>query len=104
MGHLAASDDAGVPTVVVVPPMALDALAAAGADTQAYLAAVGELSETVRGRGLPFLDFTSAYDTSLFADPAHLNAAGTERFSRELATAVDSACAALDHDGDGGCR
>lgn len=83
-----------VPVVVVSPPIAVDALAAAGVDVAEYQAAVDEIAETVRGRGLPFVDLSAGYATDLFADPLHLNAAGTEVFSRDLAVAVDAACAA----------
>lgn len=100
-GLLDTLDRAGVPAVVVAPPIALDRLSGAGADAQAYLDAVGELAATVEGRGLPFLDFSTAYDDGAFADPLHLNGAGTERFSRDLATAVDEVCAALAT--DAGC-
>jgi hypothetical protein len=86
-------DDAEVPAVVVSPPIAVDALAAAGADAAVYQAAVDEIATTAEERGLVFLDFSTGYDSTLFADPLHLNAAGTERFSQDLAAAVDAACA-----------
>lgn len=85
-------EDDGVAPVVVVPPLALTELASAGLDRDAYLDAVARLGDTVRSRGLPFLDFTTAYGRDLFADPIHLNAAGTARFSADLAAAVDGLC------------
>jgi hypothetical protein len=48
----------------------------------------------VEDRDLLFLDFTQGYPTELFADPLHLNAAGTDQLSRDLAVALDEACAA----------
>ena len=102
-GLLDELEDAEVPTIVIAPPIALDALAAAGVDVAAYQEAVAELAATVEDRGLVFLDFSAAYDSSLFADPLHLNAAGTEQLSRDLALAVDAACVEQDAAADGGC-
>jgi hypothetical protein len=87
-------EEAEVPVVLVSPPIADQALAAAGADVAAYQEAVAEIAATAEERGLPFIDLSTGYDSALFADPLHLNAAGTEQLSRDLAAAVDAACAA----------
>jgi hypothetical protein len=90
-------EDDDLPVVVVAPPVALAELAAAGADVEAYVEAVAELERTVLDRDLVFIDLTVAYGPELFADPLHLNAAGTEQLSRDLAVAIDAEC------GTGGC-
>lgn len=90
---LATYADQGLAVVVVVPPTALDVLAANGIDTNRWRAATAELVDHVRARGFPVVDFTEAgYDRRLFFDPLHLNGEGSKRFSIELAAKVDQLC------------
>lgn len=83
----------GASLVLVVPPTALDVMAASGIDVDQWRAAVRTLADRARELDVAFVDFTDAgYDRSQFFDPFHLNGAGSDRFSRELGAAVDGLC------------
>lgn len=80
----------GAEVVVVVPPLAYPVLATAGADTGRLREGVEVIAEQATAAGVPVVDFTEEqFPTSAFTDVAHLNAAGTERFSAQLAATLD---------------
>lgn len=84
---------AGVPLVVVIPPVALDVLSDSGVDAGKWRAATTTLVDHLRAGGVPVIDMTDAgFDRTLFFDPLHLNDAGAHRFSTELAHRVDALC------------
>lgn len=86
---------AGVPVVVVIPPVALREMAANGVDVDRWRAASAEIASRAQARGLTVLDFTDAdYPRDAFFDPLHLNGVGSARFSDELGAALDDACRA----------
>jgi hypothetical protein len=84
---------AGHDPVVVVPPVSLPVLADAGLDTERWRDVAGQIAEVANEAGVPVIDLTNAdYPPALFSDPIHLNAAGSERFSFDLAQAIDEHC------------
>lgn len=83
----------GVSVVLVVPPTALDVMAASGVDVDRWQAAARRIGERAAELDVPFLDYTAAgFDRSRFFDPFHLNRSGSERFSTELGRAVETLC------------
>jgi hypothetical protein len=87
-------DDAGAQPVLVVPPIELTALQSRGLDVQGYRDLVAEVAATAADEDVPIVDFTDrGYGPELFADIAHLNGAGSTRFSTELAASLLQLCA-----------
>jgi len=88
-------EEAGSDVVIVIPPVALPTLADAGLDTDRWRDVAGQISEAAAANDVPVVNLASAdYPPSLFSDPIHLNEAGAERFSFDLAQAIDAHCAA----------
>jgi hypothetical protein len=86
---------AGHDPIVVIPPVALPVLADAGLDTERWREVAGQIAEIANEAGVPVVDLSTAeYPASLFSDPIHLNGAGAERFSFDLAQAIDAHCEA----------
>lgn len=78
--------------VLLVPPVDLPSLPPATA--QAYVELADEIVAEGERLGVTVVDRSRAgYPAELYADGIHLNAAGTERLSVELAAALDAACA-----------
>lgn len=91
---LASYHDRDLPTVVVIPPVATELMAAGGVDVAAWREAAGRIADQARARQVPVLDYTDrGYPTSLFGDVMHLNGQGSQRFSADLAADVDALCA-----------
>jgi hypothetical protein len=85
-------DDEGVQTVMVITPVVVPLLVASGAELDRIDAALEVVLDIADDHDVPVLDFLNArYDPALFADISHLNAAGSTRFSRELAAQLDAA-------------
>lgn len=79
-----------VPTMVVIPPLPIDALVAAGATPESISQLRHELVGLAEDAGVPLADFSAAgYGNELFADFVHLNDAGSRRFSADLAATLD---------------
>lgn len=78
--------------VLLVPPVDLPSLPPATA--QAYVELAEEIVAEGQRLGVTVVDRSRAgYPADLYADGIHLNAAGTDRLSVELAAALDAACA-----------
>lgn len=87
--------DAGIATVVVVPPMSEPLLTAGGVSVAEWRAAAARIVAAGAAHGVPVLDYTSrTYPPEQFADPLHLNVAGSKRFSADLARDIDALCSA----------
>lgn len=85
----------GSDPVVVVPPVALPTLADAGLDADRWREVAGQIASAAAELDVPVVDLsTEDYPPALFSDPIHLNRAGTQRFSFDLARAIDAHCAA----------
>jgi len=88
-------EDQDVPVVLLVAPVDLTRLPPAAAAAYVELAAtiVAEADE----QGVPVIDLSQAgYGPDLYADGIHLNAAGSARFSDDVAAALDGLCASDD--------
>lgn len=98
-------EDHDVPVVLVVPPIDPAGVPPGAAAAYAYLA-----QQVVLEAGrleVPVVDLSAQpYESALYADGIHLNAAGSQRFSVDLAAALDGLCASRtdlgcgDADGD----
>lgn len=85
--------DADQAVVVVIPPVALEVLAASGIDVAVWRDRTRDLVEHLRDDGVAVVDFTDAgYPRQLFFDPFHLNREGSTRFSTELAGQLRTLC------------
>jgi hypothetical protein len=84
-------EDHDVPVVLVVPPIDPNGVPAGAAAAYAYLAQQVVLEA---GRlDVPVVDLSAQpYESALYADGIHLNAAGSQRFSTDLAAALDALC------------
>jgi len=81
------------PLVVVIQPAALDAMRTSGINVEKWRAISTGLADHVRATGVPVIDFTDAgYPNDVFFDPFHLNAAGSTRYSADLARRVADLC------------
>jgi hypothetical protein len=79
--------------VLLIPPIALRALGDRGLPVERYQEIAEQITERGAELGMPTLDFSGAdYPDALFFDSMHLNAAGTQRLSAEVAAALDALC------------
>lgn len=94
--HLVAQVRAsGSDPVIVVPPVALRTLAEAGLDADRWREVASQVADAAAELGVPVVDLsTDDYPPTHFSDPIHLNAAGAQRFSFDLARAIDAHCRA----------
>jgi len=75
--------------VLVIPPVATEILDRSGIPATFMAARVRDLARLARAAGVQVIDLTRAgYPPSLFHDPVHLNRAGAERMSRDIALAL----------------
>jgi hypothetical protein len=80
-----------VKVIVVIPPIPVGAWVKAGIDLTALRQGEQIITEIAKSYGAEVIDFTDrGYQPEDFADLVHSNERGAERFSRELAAAVDS--------------
>lgn len=80
-----------VPVVLLVAPVDLGRLPQASA--QAYVELAAEIVAEADELGVPVVDISqAAYGPELYADGIHLNAAGSARFSDDVAVALDALC------------
>jgi hypothetical protein len=86
----------GTDSVLLIPPLALDALAGAGVPVERWHEIAGLIAQRGRELGMTTIDLSAdpaAFPTAMFFDPVHLNAAGAEHLSTQLAVALDALCA-----------
>lgn len=75
--------------VLVIPPVADEVLERSGIPAAFLDQRTADLIALAEDVDVDVVDLSGAeYPTSLFHDPVHLNRAGAERFSRDLATAL----------------
>jgi hypothetical protein len=87
-------DDHHVESVVLIPPVDLQAAAVRGLDIGLYTDAAAEIVAASIEHGSPVIDLSSqTYATTDFNDALHLNAAGSQRASTEVASQLDALCA-----------
>lgn len=88
-------EEAGHDPVVVIPPVSLSILSQHGIEAARWREVAAQIASEAQRRDVPVVDFSTVdYPDSAFSDPMHLNAAGTERFTDELAAAIDQHCLA----------
>ena len=81
----------GREVVVAVPPIATETLASQPAAAGRLADGVAEMTTIAAEYDVEVLDLSAdGYPLDAFADVAHLNRLGSERFSRELAVALDA--------------
>jgi hypothetical protein len=84
--------DHDVPVVVLVPP--IDPSSVPPRTAQAYASLAQQIVAEAADLDVAVIDLSTAgYDPSAFADGIHLNAAGSQRFSDDVAVALDGVCA-----------
>jgi hypothetical protein len=80
----------GATTVLIVPPVPIDAWVQVGVDLQVLRQGQDLIAAIAAEKGITVIDFTDRnYPNELFADIVHLNDKGATRFSRELALALN---------------
>lgn len=85
---------AGLPVVVVIPPVAADLLQRGGVEAGRWRQAAARIADHVRSRGSVVVDFSDrSYPTEWFYDPFHLNGTGSRQFSTDLGAALRDVCA-----------
>ncbi len=85
---------AGVPVVVVIPPVSLEVMSDNELPAKRWEQTVESIKVHAALRDLPVIDFSHAgFAKSEYFDAFHLNADGSTRFSRELAGRLDELCA-----------
>jgi len=86
----------GTEAVVLIPPIAIQSLAGYGVPVERWREVAALIVQRADHLGVPTIDLstsTTSFPDDRFYDPIHLNAAGAEQMSAQVASALDAFCA-----------